>query len=245
LSFECPSCEGGITVKFLSVGEEAECKHCGFHTVVPDDAIQVDGAAAVALPPPRKLAPFGDRRLPEAETQDSPAARDWELTSADRERATRLIEAEADFVRGLLYSTVAALAAAVGWAAFAVLTTSMWAPVAVGVGAAVGYGMLKGGKGTTPTFGVAAAGLAVVAIVVGNSWAACGFLARANHLSVFQLIRTLPLSAYVGLTMETFELMDVLFYGLAVYWAYRAGVRQVSDAELWLYATGRGDGPTG
>jgi hypothetical protein len=46
LEFTCPSCGGVVTVRFLRVGEAAECRRCGTRTAVPAEARHVDDAGA-------------------------------------------------------------------------------------------------------------------------------------------------------------------------------------------------------
>lgn len=46
LEFTCPSCGGVVTVRFLRVGEAAECRTCGARTAVPADARHVDDEGA-------------------------------------------------------------------------------------------------------------------------------------------------------------------------------------------------------
>lgn len=42
LKFECASCHGGIIVKYLQLGEEAQCPYCGKINRVPENAAETD-----------------------------------------------------------------------------------------------------------------------------------------------------------------------------------------------------------
>ena len=46
LKFQCRNCSEDIAVRFLKVGEIAECKNCGASNSVPDSAEEISDEAA-------------------------------------------------------------------------------------------------------------------------------------------------------------------------------------------------------
>ena len=46
LKFQCKNCGKDIAVRFLKVGEAAECRNCGASNSVPDSAEEISDAAA-------------------------------------------------------------------------------------------------------------------------------------------------------------------------------------------------------
>ena len=46
LKFQCKNCGEDIAVRFLKVGEAAECRHCGASNAVPESAEEISDAAA-------------------------------------------------------------------------------------------------------------------------------------------------------------------------------------------------------
>ena len=49
LKFQCENCGEDIAVKFLKVGEAAECKSCGASNAVPDSAEEISNEVAESI----------------------------------------------------------------------------------------------------------------------------------------------------------------------------------------------------
>ena len=49
LKFQCKNCGRDIAVRFLTVGEIAECRHCGASNAVPNSAEEISDAAAESI----------------------------------------------------------------------------------------------------------------------------------------------------------------------------------------------------
>ncbi len=46
LKYTCPHCGNEITLRFVTIGEEAKCRKCGNQSFVPEDAITIDNSEA-------------------------------------------------------------------------------------------------------------------------------------------------------------------------------------------------------
>ena len=128
--------------------------------------------------------------------------------------------------------------AAVAGAAAALISASIWAAVtvateyqigwmAVGVGALVGLVVRRAGNGVEPKFGLMAAALALVGCVGGNLLAAVGFFAKYAGVSFFAVLGGLDATIAADLLAETFAPMDVLFYAIAVFEAFKLSFQRV------------------
>jgi hypothetical protein len=118
-------------------------------------------------------------------------------------------------------------AAAVGaglWALVTVLTGYQIGWMAIGVGFLVGLAVRLAGKGTTATFQVLGAALALGGCLAGNLLTICVIAAGKLGISLTQMIFGLTPDFVVDTMSATFSPIDLLFYGLAVYAGYKYSV---------------------
>ncbi|MHC5010658.1 MAG: hypothetical protein ACYTG6_06850 [Planctomycetota bacterium] len=130
---------------------------------------------------------------------------------------------------GFLAGAVAALSGAILWATITVLTGWQIGWMAIGIGALVGVAVRAGGNGQDPAYGFMGAALALVGCMLGNLLAVCGIVADMFEVSFFTVFTEIGLAAPVEILTETFEPMDLLFYGLAVYSGYQLSFHKPAD----------------
>ena len=156
------------------------------------------------------------------------------MTDAKRAEQYRIAEtliAEQNFVNGLAAAIVAAIAGALGWGVISVATGYMIGWVAIGVGVLVGYGMQVFGRGLTAKYSLFAAVLAVVGCLVGNLAAAIMFEMRSYGLSFSGVLSGLTLNDIVTFYTETLEVMDLVFWVLALGAAWSFAPRKLTPEE--------------
>ena len=139
---------------------------------------------------------------------------------------------EQNLLMGAVSGLLAALAGAGVWAGVSIATEYQIGWMAVGIGFVVGLAMRYGGKGITPAFGWVAAALSMFGCVVGNVLTYTWFIADMEGVSFMEIASQLNPVVVIGLLVSTFAVMDVLFYGLAVYFGYKTAFRQVTQADL-------------
>jgi hypothetical protein len=118
-------------------------------------------------------------------------------------------------------------AAAVGaglWALVTVVTGYQIGWMAVGVGFLVGLAVRLAGKGTTSTFQVLGAALALGGCLAGNLLTICIVAAGKLEIPLAQMVFRLRPDFVLDTMSATFSPIDLLFYGLAVYAGYRYSV---------------------
>jgi hypothetical protein len=103
--------------------------------------------------------------------------------------------------------------------------------MAIVAGALVGQVVQKTGKGVDIQFRILGAILALLSCLVGNILAACIFFARQEGLSILSVVSQLRLGNTIELVKLTFEGMDLLFYGIAVYEGFRFSVRKLTQVD--------------
>ena len=133
---------------------------------------------------------------------------------------------------GVIGGSVAAAIGAAVWAVITALTNFQIGWMAVGVGFLVGYAVRICGKGIDKSFGVAGATLSLLGCLAGNLLTVCIAVSRHQHIPFLQILSRLNPEIVVGLLKATFNPMDALFYGIAVYEGYRFSFRRISKEEL-------------
>jgi len=133
---------------------------------------------------------------------------------------------------GIIGGIVAAAIGATIWAVITAVTNYQIGWMAVGVGFLVGYAVRISGKGIDKTFGVIGALLSLLGCVAGNLFTTCMLFSRHEHIPFLQVLYRLNLEIVIELMKATFNPMDLLFYGIAVYEGYRFSFRRLSKEEL-------------
>jgi hypothetical protein len=127
---------------------------------------------------------------------------------------------------------VAAAAGAVLWAIVTAVTNWQIGIMAVGIGFLVGLVIRKVGRGVSPSFGITGAVLSLAGCLLGNLLAACAIIADQQSMGFFEVLGRVDFRTAVDIIVETFHPMDVLFYGLAVYYGYKYSFHQLTPDEL-------------
>ena len=127
---------------------------------------------------------------------------------------------------GVVGGIAAALVGAIVWAVITVATGYQIGWMAIGVGFLVGYAVKLLGKGVDPVFGYAGAAIALGGCLAGNLLTVVIMAARQESIEIMTLLSRLTPGITVDIMKETFQPMDVLFYGLAVYEAYKISFTQ-------------------
>jgi Na+-driven multidrug efflux pump len=109
--------------------------------------------------------------------------------------------------------------------------------MAIGVGFLVGFAVRAAGKGIDPVFGVVGAALALVGCVLGNLLMVLYFLADKEQLPFLDLLSRLDLDLVGRVMAATFDVMDIVFYGIAMYFGYKYAFRQVTNDKLAVSAS--------
>jgi hypothetical protein len=121
---------------------------------------------------------------------------------------------------------VAAIVGAVLWAVITAATQFQIGFMAVGVGFLVGGAVWALGHGQTPVFGVVGAVCALLGCVLGNVLTACYFIGSSEGMGTVETLQgVIAAGNLVNLITATFEGMDLLFYGIAVYEGFKLSFR--------------------
>ncbi|MGH7453596.1 MAG: hypothetical protein ACRENG_19765 [bacterium] len=147
------------------------------------------------------------------------------------------LRGEQNLPAGAAAGLVAALIGAVVWAVVTYVTHYQIGWMAVGVGFLVGYAVRLAGKGIDKTFGIVGASLAFFGCALGNLLAICALVAKQENASLLTILANLDLVAAGQVLLETFQPMDLLFYGIAIYEGYKFSFRQITEQDLTTLKT--------
>jgi hypothetical protein len=137
-------------------------------------------------------------------------------------------------ILGTLGAIAGALLGAIAWGAITATTHLQIGYMAVGVGFLAGYGMRVLGGGRDRADGVIAGIVAFAGCVLGNLLTVViDFAPHDNaHRGILELTTVVVLNPKLAwlLLRESFSIMDVLFYALAVYAGYRTALKPAVTA---------------
>lgn len=120
-------------------------------------------------------------------------------------------------------SLVAALLA-IAWAGITAATGYQLGLMAIAIGVGIGLTVRAIGRGFDLSFRMLAALQALVGCAVGNLLAGCVFYAQGQQVEVWRVLEVLDLELAIFIMQAMFSPMDLLFYGFAVWEAWRLAV---------------------
>lgn len=124
----------------------------------------------------------------------------------------------------LIAGIIAMIISAVAWAAVTVITNYQIGWMAIGVGLLVGLAV-RFGNGTGNLYRYIGAVLALLGCVLGNFFSIVGVYAKILKISPLEALKIQELSEVPSTMIETASPIDLLFYAIAIFQAYKISVR--------------------
>ncbi|HLF26904.1 MAG TPA: hypothetical protein VJG32_11250 [Anaerolineae bacterium] len=142
------------------------------------------------------------------------------------------LRAQQNLPFGLLGGVAGLVVSAVIWALVTVALDRQIGYMAIGVGFLVGLGVRLLGKGLDPIFGILGAALSLIGVLAGNILTVVILLSREFGVSVTDVLAQLDLGEVLSALIQGSEVIDWLFYALALYFGYRFSIRQITAKDL-------------
>ena len=155
-----------------------------------------------------------------------------EIDQMQLDRHMQEIRDNQNLAMGVMGGIAAAASGAMIWAAVTYYTEYQIGWMAVGIGFLVGLAIRNFGKGVDASFGVAGAVLALVGCLAGNILTLCIYIAKDEGAQITDVLLQLDLRFAMEMIIDTFSPLDILFYGLALYYGYKYSFYQVPDEKL-------------
>jgi hypothetical protein len=180
------------------------------------------------------LTPDSIPKPPEPQEQkvEDQAQPEFQVSEQEAERALEVFREEQNLVVGSMAGLTAAVTGAAVWAGVTVVTEYQIGWMAVGLGFLVGIAMRTMGKGIDQVFGVVGAAMALVGCVLGNVFTIAWYISAQTGSSLISVLTQLDIALMIDLITETFQVMDILFYGLALYFGYKYAFRQLTSDDF-------------
>lgn len=147
-------------------------------------------------------------------------------SSSSPEPAIQQIDTDANLIMGLIGGAIAMLVSAVIWGVITYFSQYQIGYMAIGVGFLVGVAVRFFGKGHSMIFGLSSAALSLLGCLLGNLLFFAGAIAREESASFLEVLVFLLLTpaAVIEVFVVTFEIIDVLFYGIAAVVGFRVAL---------------------
>jgi len=140
--------------------------------------------------------------------------------------------AEQNLLYGFIGGLLAAIMGALLWAFITISTEYQIGYMAIAVGLFVGVAVRYFGNGIEKIFGIIGAILAFLGCFLGNFLSTVGFIAAEQSMGFFEILLLIDINTFFSLIAETFNPIDLLFYGLAIYEGYRFSFRKISSSDI-------------
>ncbi len=174
---------------------------------------------------------MNDELRPEAQTEAQPVEEPV-ISDHQAQMAFETFQSEQNLVMGTLAGFVASVAGAGVWAVVTVMTEYQIGWMAIGIGLLVGFAVRYTGKGIEQSFGIVGAAMSLVGCALGNILTISYFVALNQEMAFMDVLTQLDYPIIVEMLTTTFQIIDLLFYGLAVYVGYKYAFRQVTEEDL-------------
>ncbi len=141
---------------------------------------------------------------------------------APEEPTPEVTDQPAQSIVALILAGALGSAVAAGlWAAITVISGIQIGWMAVGVGFLVGMAVRLFSAGSHPMAGYVAAFFSFLSCLLGNLLAVCGIVAQEQGVAWTEVLGTLDLQSANILMVLSFSPIDLLFYGLALYFGFK------------------------
>ncbi len=148
------------------------------------------------------------------------------------DHALMTLKMEQNLPLGLVAGIIIGIVGAALWCIISVATGYQIGYMALAIGAGVGFGIRKFGKGIEPVFGILGAVIALLSCLLGNIITIIVSVAKYLGVSVGDIIAILDYNLLSNLMVETFSPVDILFYAFAVIEGYKLSFRKITERNI-------------
>lgn len=161
-----------------------------------------------------------------------PAEKTVEIDPQKYERVLKAMRDEQSLPLAIIAGAVSALFSAVIWGLVAYFTKHEYGILAIGAGALVGFSVRFLGKGVDMPWRVTGAVFAVLGCALGKIASLLIFMAAEYKVGIGRLLGSLDFEIMKAALVNGFDIMDLVFYGLAGYEGFQFAVRSVKVEDV-------------
>ncbi|MDB5103759.1 MAG: hypothetical protein JWP91_1448 [Fibrobacteres bacterium] len=141
-----------------------------------------------------------------------------------RDSDLALHERKASLAKAQMAGAAAGFASALAWGLVTYAIQYVVGYFAIGVGVLVGYCVKRFGKGSGKVHGTVAGFYALLGCVLGNLFCLAFFVADQENLPLVRILFVVDFYEIFKAYLSEFDVMDLVFYGIAVSSAYKIGL---------------------
>ncbi len=176
-----------------------------------------------------KTLPEGFRQLSPAELHAAKTGQEFHTASTDEYEQMKLRQR---LPLAIAAGLAMAIVCAVLWALITAASHVQIGFMAIFVGIAVGYTVRAAGRAVQPSFGVLAAGLSLLSCLLGNFLSIFVYTAATEGIPFWPLLSEFDFAYTPQLMAETFSIMDILFYVLAIVEGFKLGFKRITIRNI-------------
>jgi hypothetical protein len=133
---------------------------------------------------------------------------------------------------GVLSGLVVGVLGAILWGMITVMTGYQIGYMALAIGASVGLTIRIFGRGFDSIFGLWGAGISLFSVLLGNFLSIIGFVANSEGLGYIETLLLFDYSYLPQVMKETFSIIDLVFYGIALSAGYKFSFRKITKDKI-------------
>lgn len=127
-----------------------------------------------------------------------------------------------EIIKAFVVGTIAAIIGAVIWAGIVALTNYQIGYIAILIGAIVGWSIHLTTHATTISYSIIGAILSLLGCVIGDFLATAYIVSSALKVPYFEFLKRIyVLNEFQLLIQSTYQMTDILFYGLSAYAGFK------------------------
>ncbi len=150
------------------------------------------------------------------------------FSEVDYDTVTDRLRKHQDLYYAVIGGFLSMLISAIIWAIITVATKHQIGYMAIGVGFLVGLTVRFFGAGIDKIYGIIGALFALFGCLLGNLFSQIGFISIEQSIGIVDVVSLLKLELIPEIIAQSFQPVDLLFYGFALYEGYRFSFRPVT-----------------
>jgi len=135
-------------------------------------------------------------------------------------------------IPGVISGLIIGIIGAMLWAVITVAAEYQIGYMSIAIGIVVGWTIRIFGNGTDQIFGFWGAAISLFSILLGNFLSIIGFIANFAGLGYIETLSLVDYREVLKLTKESFQPIDFLFYGLAIFAGYMFSFRKITEKKI-------------
>ena len=173
-----------------------------------------------------------DETVKEVPLDDKEGLQTTEIKQKLSPEIVERLRMEQRLIPGLISGLIVGILGAILWGVITVATGFQIGYMAIAIGAGVGLTIRKFGNGIDSIFGFWGAGISLFSVLLGNFLSIIGFIANAEGLGYMETLFRFDYSYLPAVMGETFSIIDLVFYGIAVFEGYKFSFRLITEKKI-------------